>query len=285
MPRENASTVRELRPTDTHRAAEIDRLCVDDLRKIYRPTEAARRHRSNVASELRGLVAEIDGRAVGVVRYRIAAGRLSFLGLGVHPAARRRGVATALIQRLEHLARDCGCTAVSLHTVRETGNVAIFERFGFVVESEKPTDLFVSETFPTLSEVAMSKRIVPLRRFSPAVATAFDKSKIIGVRAGARSSHRFTGIWVVVVAGRVFARSWTRRPDGWFSAFLEDAFGVIEMGSRRIRIRAIRSTGERVRDAVERAYAAKYSTPASMKYVRGFRSPRRRDTTIEFVPR
>ena len=284
MRRDNDSRVRELRPTDTYRATEIDRLSIDDLRKVYRPTERARRLRANIASELRGLVAEIDGRAVGVVRYRIAATRLSFLGLGVDPAARRRGVATALIRRLERIARDCGCTSVALHTVRETGNVPIFERLGFVVESEKPTDLFVSKRFPTLSEVAMSKRIVPLR-FSPAVAAAFDQARIIGVRAGARSSHRFTGIWVVVVAGRVFARSWTRRPDGWFSAFLEDPSGAIELGSRRIRIRAIRSTGERVRDAVERAYAEKYSTPASMKYVRGFRSPRRRDTTIEFVPR
>jgi hypothetical protein len=40
-----------------------------------------------------------------------------------------------------------------------------------------------------------------------------------------------------------------------------------------------------VRDAVERAYAEKYPTPGSTKYVRGFRTRRRRDTTIEFVPR
>jgi len=121
-----------------------------------------------------------------------------------------------------------------------------------------------------------------VRRFSRAVATALDKSKIIGVRAGLQSPHRFIGIWVVVVAGRVFARSWTRRPDGWFAAFLEDPLGVIEMGSGRIRVRAVRASG--IRDAVERAYAQKYSTPASLKDVRGFRTPRRRDTTIEFIP-
>lgn len=124
----------------------------------------------------------------------------------------------------------------------------------------------------------------PSGKFSSALANAFDKSKIIGVRAGLRSSHRFTGVWVVVVAGRAFARSWTRRPDGWFAAFLEDPFGVIELGSRRFRVRAVRAKGERIRDAVERAYATKYSTPGSLKYVRGFRTPRRRDTTIEFIP-
>ena len=123
------------------------------------------------------------------------------------------------------------------------------------------------------------------RRFSRLVSAAFDKSKIIGVRAGVRSSHRFTGIWVVVVGGRVFARSWTRRPDGWFAAFLEDPAGVIEIGKRRVRVRAVRARGERVRGAVERAYAEKYSTPGALKFVRGFRTPRRRETTIEFLPR
>ena len=123
------------------------------------------------------------------------------------------------------------------------------------------------------------------KRFSRTASTAIDNSKILGVRAGLRSVHRFTGIWVVVVEGRVFARSWTRRPDGWFAAFLEDPLGVIQLGSRRIRIRAVPARGERIRDAVERAYAQKYSTPGSRKYVRGFRTPRRREATMEFVPR
>jgi len=32
-------------------------------------------------------------------------------------------------------------------------------------------------------------------------------------------------------------------------------------------------------------YAEKYATPGSVKYVRGFKTPRRRATTLEFVPR
>jgi hypothetical protein len=123
------------------------------------------------------------------------------------------------------------------------------------------------------------------KKFSRAVAAALDKSKILGVRAGLRSPHRFTGIWVVVVEARAYARSWTRKPDGWCATFLEDPLGVIELGNRRIRVRAVRARGTRIRDAVERAYAQKYSTPASLKYVRGFRTPRRRDTTVEFIPR
>jgi hypothetical protein len=114
---------------------------------------------------------------------------------------------------------------------------------------------------------------------------AIDDSKIIGIRAGARSDHRFIGVWAVVVDGRAFVRSWTLKPDGWYQAFLDDPLGTIQVGERQVRVRAIRARSTRLRDAVERAYAQKYSTPGSRKYVRGFRTPRRRETTMEFVRR
>jgi hypothetical protein len=72
---------------------------------------------------------------------------------------------------------------------------------------------------------------------------------------------------------------------GWYRTFLEDPLGVIQVGDREVRIRAIGVTNERLRDKIEDGYAEKYATQASQKYVRGFRTPRRRDTTTEFVPR
>jgi hypothetical protein len=123
------------------------------------------------------------------------------------------------------------------------------------------------------------------RRFSHRIVAAIDESKILGIRAGASSDHRFIGIWAVVVDGRVFARSWTQKPGGWYRTFLEDPLGTIQLGERQIRMRAIRARGDRIRDAVERAYATKYPTPGSVKYVRGFRTARRRETTMEFLPR
>ena len=124
-----------------------------------------------------------------------------------------------------------------------------------------------------------------MRRFSRPVAAAADENKIIGVRAGARSAHRFIGIWCVVVGGRIFARSWTLTKGGWYRTFLEDPRGTIQVAGRELRARAVPVRSERIRDAVEEAYAAKYATPGARKYVRGFRTPRRRDATIEFVPR
>jgi hypothetical protein len=133
---------------------------------------------------------------------------------------------------------------------------------------------------------AQRSGVVPMsKRFTGPVLAAIDKSKILGVRAGTRSDHRFTGIWVVVVDGRVFARSWTLSKGGWYRSFLEDPAGTIQVGERQLQIRAIGVPSERTRDAVERAYAEKYPTPGSVKYVRGFKTPRRREATVEFVPR
>jgi hypothetical protein len=83
----------------------------------------------------------------------------------------------------------------------------------------------------------------------------------------------------------VFARSWTLKPDGWFHTFLKDPHGVLQVGDRQVRVRAKVVKSQRTRDAVEEAYARKYTTPASKKYVRGFRTARRRDSTTEFLPR
>jgi hypothetical protein len=123
------------------------------------------------------------------------------------------------------------------------------------------------------------------KRLSPSLIAAIDAARILGIRAGAASDHTVTGVWPVVVKGRAYARSWTVRKDGWFQAFLADPRGTVQVGDRTVRVRAVPVRSERVRDAVEDAYAAKYTTKASQKYVRGFRTARRRAATVEFVPR
>src|SRR5688572_32694417 len=123
------------------------------------------------------------------------------------------------------------------------------------------------------------------KRLSRPVIAAADAAGIMGLRAGAKSAHRFIGVWPIVVGGRLFARSWTLTKGAWYHTFLDDPIGVIQVGDRTVRIRARQVKSERLRDAVEAGYAGKYDTKASQKYVRGFRTPRRRDATIEFVPR
>ena len=123
------------------------------------------------------------------------------------------------------------------------------------------------------------------KRLARAIVSAADASKIMGIRAGKSSDHKFIGVWPIVVNGRVFARSWTLTKGGWYKTFLEDPLGTLQVGEREVRVRARRVTSDRLRDQIEEAYAGKYNTRASQKYVRGFRTPRRRETTTEFVPR
>ncbi|HEV2719189.1 MAG TPA: DUF2255 family protein, partial [Thermoanaerobaculia bacterium] len=59
-----------------------------------------------------------------------------------------------------------------------------------------------------------------MKRFSDDVLAKLGRGRTLRIRAG--KEHRFIGIWVVVVGGRVFVRSWDVRPGGWFHAFLEE---------------------------------------------------------------
>ena len=118
--------------------------------------------------------------------------------------------------------------------------------------------------------------------FAEAVVEAFRGAKIIGVRAG--TEHRYTGVWVVVVEGRVFVRSWNDKPTGWFRAFRKEPSGTVQVGEREIPVRAKLVGSARIRDAVTVAFGEKYNTKGSQKWVKGFAEPARVLTTIEFVP-
>ena len=119
-------------------------------------------------------------------------------------------------------------------------------------------------------------------RFSAPALEELGNATILGVRAG--TEHRYTGGWVVVVEGRAFVRSWNDKPTGWYRAFQAEPRGSIQLAGREIAIRARQTRGERLRDAVTRAFAAKYNTKASEKWVRGFAEPRRAVTTLELLP-
>ena len=118
--------------------------------------------------------------------------------------------------------------------------------------------------------------------FSDEIVETLRKAKILGVRSG--TEHRYTGVWVVVVDDRVFVRSWNDKPTGWFRAFTKEQRGMIQVGEREIPVRGKVVRSARLRDAVTAAYAEKYNTKASQKWVKGFTEPTRLATTLEFVP-
>ena len=120
-------------------------------------------------------------------------------------------------------------------------------------------------------------------RFPKNILAAIRDGKILGIRAGTKP-HRVIGIWAVVVEGRVFVRSWSLKPSGWYRTFFEESRGIIEVNGRNILVRAVHTRSERLKDAVTRAYAQKYNTPGSLYFVKGFAHKKRKDATIELVP-
>jgi hypothetical protein len=122
-------------------------------------------------------------------------------------------------------------------------------------------------------------------RFDTSTLSRIRKEKILGIRAGTESTHRVIGIWVVVVEGRVFARSWSLKPRSWWRTFLENPQGSLFIGEQEFVIRAIQTRSERLKDLVSQAYKEKYNTPGSIQYVKEMSRKRSRDTTTEFVLR
>ena len=121
------------------------------------------------------------------------------------------------------------------------------------------------------------------RRFPAGILVAIRDGKILHIRAGGEP-HRFIGIWVVVVEGRVFVRSWSLKPRSWYRTFLEEPRGAIQLAGREIPVRAVRTRSERLKGAVDRAYLEKYKSPGAIKYARDLGRSKSRATTTELVP-
>ena len=109
--------------------------------------------------------------------------------------------------------------------------------------------------------------------------------RILGIRAGAKSTHRVIGVWVVVVNGRVFVRSYQRKPGGWWHTLVKDPHCEIFVykRTRGIKVRAVQVKSEKMKQAVSAAYKEKYNTPGSVGYVAEMSRSPSKDTTIELV--
>jgi ribosomal protein S18 acetylase RimI-like enzyme len=145
--------VRHAERGDEPAIAAVSESGVTALRRVYRPTpEALARYRRMPA--LPRLVALIDGTVVGTVEYSLGDELLHLMGLYVAESHRRRGVARALI---DELARIAGNRPVTLDTIRQTGNVPIFERLGFAVLHEAPAEHVESISGEPLVDVLLER--------------------------------------------------------------------------------------------------------------------------------
>ncbi len=115
-----------------------------------------------------------------------------------------------------------------------------------------------------------------------ALLSALDQARRIELRAGSRP-HRFIPLWVVVVDRRVFVRSWSLKPRSWWRTLLVDPRGILRLGSRQARFRAVRTRSSRIKAAVDRAYLRKYGSAGEIRFARDMAASRSRSTTTELV--
>lgn len=147
--------VRPARPEDERAVCAVDELATATLRQAYRPNAVALANREVVVSRMSRLVAMIDDQVVGTVLYDIGNGSVRLVGLGVHSDYRQRGVARAMVDALRDVGERAGAEALFPHTVKETGNVGIFEHLGFSVVSEEPDRFSESDAYTSLTDVRM----------------------------------------------------------------------------------------------------------------------------------
>ena len=87
------------------------------------------------------LIAEFEEDVpAGCLRYRVdsAKGSLYFFRLAVLPSARRKGVASALLEEAERRARLANCTHIWGHVRTQVKkNVALYEHRGYVLKGEE----------------------------------------------------------------------------------------------------------------------------------------------------
>jgi hypothetical protein len=88
----------------------------------------------------------------------------------------------------------------------------------------------------------------------------------------------------VVVKGRVFVRSWSVKPNGWYRTFLKEPRGTIQAANYEIAVRALPIRSVRLRDAIDLAYLDKYNTAGALKYAKDLAQAKSRATTTELVP-
>lgn len=129
---------------------------VESLRRIYRPSPELVQSQAESVAPLQ-LVATLDGEVVGCISCMPAPGRLHLWGLMVDPRRQRCGVARAMLCAAADLARSRRLEHLSLCTVVQTGNVALFERLGFDVVREEPALRFESVSGEVLTEAFMQR--------------------------------------------------------------------------------------------------------------------------------
>jgi len=153
-------SIREANIADVAKVADVFEAAFAPLRSIYRPTAEALASQDDHLHKETRLIAEIEGQIVATVQYDQHEKYLHVIGLAVHPDFQRRGIAGCLLQWIWDHALTIGQHAIILDTIRETGNVPLFEKLGFRVVHEKIATWCTSENHRQLHDVKMERCVI-----------------------------------------------------------------------------------------------------------------------------
>ena len=159
MPEPLRITVGLATPDENSVAIAIAERAFAGLRTIYRPKQGVVIDQTSQPDDAVRAIARIDREPVGTIQYVLEPDRLYVFGLAVDTAHRHRGVARSLLDFVDDVCRRFDCLTVTLRTIRETGNVAIFERLGFQVVKEEIADWCVSDQHSQLHEVHLERSV------------------------------------------------------------------------------------------------------------------------------
>lgn len=105
----------------------------------------------------------------------------------------------------------------------------------------------------------------------------------IGIKAGL-DRPSFLDIWMVVVDGRIFARSWGFAEKSWYNTFLQNSQGQIKCGDDVFAIKAfVPVENNLLTEKINKAYLTKYNTGHNIEYAEGIVRPEHANKTMEFI--
>jgi len=124
-----------------------------------------------------------------------------------------------------------------------------------------------------------------MKHFSKTFLKCINETQITSVRAG-NDREKFTGIWMVVVDGRIFGRSYSLSERSWYTALSNGETGDIKCVKEVVPVKGKKPTDiDAINAAINKAYEKKYLVKAhNKKWVDGLAEPERVARTMEFIP-
>ena len=108
-----------------------------------------------------------------------------------------------------------------------------------------------------------------------------SNNTLIGIKGGTER-RTFLDIWMVEVNGRVFARSWNKSPNSWFTEFIESRKGQLKYGDVIIEVEGQKlDANDQTNKLIDSAYLEKYNQKENLKYAQGISQPEYSEYTLE----